>query len=79
MMKLPAILLLAATGLCFAAEDTEVAADFRKKYDAWWDSLPPSLVNEGLPESKPGEFPIQKLRHTQGELPLWEPATNLSL
>ena len=78
-MKLPAILLLAATGLCFAAEDSEVVADFRKKYDAWWDSLPPFLVNEGLPEGKPGEFPIQKLRLTQGELPLWEHATNLSL
>ncbi len=78
-MKPPAIILLAAMGLCFAAEDSEVAADFRKKYDAWWDSLPPFLVNEDLPEAKPGEFPIQKLRDTQGELHLWEPSMNLSL
>ena len=58
-----------------AAEHPEVVADLRKKYDAWWDSLPPLLINEDLPEIKPGEFPIQKLRDTQGELPLWEPDT----
>lgn len=58
-----------------AAEHPEVVADLRKKYDAWWDSLPPLLINEDLPDPKPGEFPIQKLRDAQGELPLWEPST----
>ena len=58
-----------------AADHPEVVADLRNKYDAWWDSLPPLLVNEDLPDIKPGEFPIQKLRDTQGEPPLWEPDT----
>lgn len=58
------------------AEHPGVVADLRKQYDAWWDSLPPLLVNEDLPQAKPGEFPVQKLRDTQGELPLWEPATH---
>jgi len=57
-----------------AAEHPEVVADLRKQYDTWWKALPPFLVNEGLPDIKPGEFPIQKLRDTQGGLPLWEPA-----
>ena len=47
----------------------------KKKYDAWWDSLPLLLVNEDLPENKAGAFPLQKLRDTQGEPPLWEPDT----
>jgi len=59
-----------------AAEHPEVVADLRKQYDTWWKALPPFLVNEGLPDIKPGEFPIQKLRDTQGGLPLWEPATH---
>ena len=59
-----------------AAEHPEVVADLQKKFDAWWDTLPPFLVNEGLPEIKPGDFPLQKLRRTQGELPLWEPASS---
>jgi len=58
-----------------AAEHPEVVADLRKQYDAWWKTLPPFLVNEDLPDLKPGEFPIQKLRNIQGELPLWEPDT----
>jgi hypothetical protein len=29
-----------------------------------------------VPQAKPGEFPLQKLRDSQGELPLWEPATH---
>jgi len=57
-----------------AADHPEVVAGLQKKYDAWWDSLPPLLVNEDLPDIKPGEFPLQKLRNTQGEPPLWEPA-----
>lgn len=57
-----------------AAEHPKVVADLRKKFDAWWDTLPPLLVNEGLPNIKPGDFPLQKLRRTQGEIPLWEPA-----
>lgn len=60
-----------------AAEHPEVVADLGKRYEAWWDSLPPLLINEGLAETKPGEFPIQKLRDTQGELPVWEPANLL--
>ena len=59
-----------------AAEHPEVVADLQKKFDAWWDTLPPLLVNEGLPDIKPGDFPLQKLRRTQGELPLWEPASS---
>jgi arylsulfatase len=61
-----------------AAEHPEVVADLRKQYDTWWKTLPPFLVNEDLPDIKPGEFPIQKLRKTQGELPLWEPDTDHS-
>ena len=57
-----------------AAEHPEVVADLRKKFDVWWDSLPPLLVNEGLPKTKAGDFPLQKRRDAQGELPLWEPA-----
>ncbi len=57
-----------------AGEHPEVVADLRKKYDAWWDTLPPFLVNEGLPEIKPGDFPLQKRRDSQGEIPLWEPS-----
>lgn len=57
-----------------AGEHPEVLADLRKKFDGWWGTLPPLLVNEGLPNIKPGDFPLQKLRRTQGELPLWEPA-----
>lgn len=57
-----------------AAEHPKVVADLRKKFDAWWDTLPPLLVNEGLPNIKPGDFPLQKLRRTQGEISLWEPA-----
>jgi arylsulfatase len=59
-----------------AGEHPEVVADLQKKFDAWWDTLPPFLVNEGLPEIKPGDFPLQKLRRTQGDLPLWEPASS---
>jgi arylsulfatase A-like enzyme len=59
-----------------AGEHPEVVADLQKKYDAWWDTLPPFLVNEGLPDINPGDFPLQKLRRTQGELPLWEPASS---
>jgi arylsulfatase len=57
-----------------AAEHPEVVADLQKKYDAWWDSLTPLLVNEDLAEKKPGDFALQKLRDSQGEPPLWEPA-----
>jgi arylsulfatase A-like enzyme len=60
-----------------ATQNPEVVADLRKKFDAWWDSLTPLLVNEGLPDIKPGDFPLQKLhRTTQGELPLWEPVSS---
>ena len=48
----------------------------KKKYDAWWDSLGPLLVNEGLPNIKAGDFPLQKRRASQGELPLWEPVAS---
>jgi hypothetical protein len=37
-----------------AAEHPEVVADLRKQYDAWWKTLPPFLVNEDLPDIKPG-------------------------
>jgi hypothetical protein len=37
-----------------AAEHLEVVADLRKQYDAWWKTLPPFLVNEDLPDIKPG-------------------------
>ena len=56
-----------------AKNHPEVVAELQKKYDAWWDSLGPLLVNEGLPNIKPGDFPLQKRRASQGELPLWEP------
>ena len=56
-----------------AKNHPEVVAELQKKYDAWWDSLGPLLVNEGLPNIKPGDFPLQKRRSSQGELPLWEP------
>jgi arylsulfatase A-like enzyme len=59
-----------------AAEHPEVVADLRRQYDAWWDSLPPLLVNEDLPKIEPGDFPLQKLRDTLGEVPLWEPAAS---
>jgi arylsulfatase len=61
-----------------AAEHPEVVTNLRKQCDAWWKTLPSFLVNEELPDIKPGEFTIQKLRKTQGELPLWEPVTDHS-
>lgn len=56
-----------------AAQHPEIVADLRQKYSDWWDSLPPLLVNEGLPDIEPGDFPLQKLRDTRDELPMWDP------
>jgi arylsulfatase A-like enzyme len=52
-----------------AAEHLGVVAERCKRYNAWGDSLPPLLVNEGLPNIKGGDFPLQKLRETKRELP----------
>ena len=60
------------------AEHPEVVADLRKQFAIRWKTLSQFLVKEDLPDIKLSEFPIQKLRKIQRELPLWEPDTDHS-
>ena len=57
-----------------AAMYPEVVEQLRKKYDLWWDSTLPLLVNEGLPRVKEHPLAIryQKQLEERG-IPEWAP------
>jgi arylsulfatase len=57
-----------------AADHPDVIADLREKYDAWWESALPLMVNEGLPKVK--EHPLHLRYQQQLEetgIPEWAP------
>ncbi len=59
-----------------AAEYPEVIAELRKSYDAWWESVLPMMVNEGLPKILPEEQPLALRYYEQKEemgIPEWAP------
>jgi arylsulfatase len=59
-----------------AAAHPEVVEDLKKRFDTWWESLPPFLVNEDLPETQAGEFALQRLcrkQRLEKGIPDWEP------
>jgi arylsulfatase len=59
-----------------AKEHPEVIAQLRKSYDAWWESVLPLMVNEGLPKVAPADQPLAiryyKQLKEQG-IPDWAP------
>jgi arylsulfatase A-like enzyme len=55
----------------------EKLSEFRKSYDAWWQSTLPLMVNEGLPLVQPQDQPLAKRYYKQLKemgIPDWEPA-----
>ena len=59
-----------------AADHPEVVEELKKRFDAWWDSIPPLMVNEGLPTINAGDYPLHKRYQQQLEergIPEWEP------
>ncbi len=54
----------------------EVVARLGKSYDAWWESVQPLMVNEGLPKLKTEEFPLNIRYYKQlkeSGIPEWAP------
>jgi len=57
-------------------QQAELANDFKKDFDAWWDAAVPLMINEGLPRIKQGDYPLVKRYNkqlTEGGIPDWSP------
>lgn len=58
------------------ADYPEVAAQFKKAFDGWWEQTKPLMVNEGLPKVEPKDQPLAKRYYRQLEefgIPNWSP------
>ena len=65
-----------------ASSNPEVVKRMQTKFDQWWETAKPLMVNEGMPRVKPGSQPFtiryQKQLKEKG-IPDWKPAESFEL
>ena len=58
-----------------ASQHPEIMSEIRAKYDRWWDSLGPLLINEGLGNIEPEDhhFPqLETIQLAKGKIPIYQ-------